>query len=242
MVGGLQPGDPQWAGPYRLLGRLGNGGMGQVFLGRSAGGRPVAVKVIRADLAGDANFRARFRQEVAAARKVSGLYTALVVDADPDGQMPWPATAYVPGPSLADAVASHGQLPTETVLALAAGLAEGLHAIHAAGLVHRDMKPSNVLLADDGPRVIDFGISRAVEASALTHTGAVVGSPGFMSPEQAVGHEVGPQSDMFSLGAVLTFAATGEGPFGTGPTHALMYRVVHGQPSLDRLPARYGRW
>jgi Protein kinase domain len=238
MVGGLQPGDPQWAGPYRLLGRLGSGGMGQVFLGRSAGGRPVAVKVIRPDLAGDVNFRARFRQEVSAARKVSGLYTALVVDADPDGQMPWLATAYVPGPSLADAVASHGQLPAETVLALAAGLAEGLHAIHAAGLVHRDMKPSNVLLADDGPRVIDFGISRAVEASALTHTGAVVGSPGFMSPEQAVGHEVGPQSDMFSLGAVLTFAATGEGPFGTGPTHALIYRVVHGQPSLDRLPAQ----
>jgi hypothetical protein len=237
MVGGLQPGDPQWAGPYRLLGRLGNGGMGQVFLGRSAGGRPVAVKVIRADLAGDANFRARFRQEVAAARKVSGLYTALVVDADLDGQMPWLATAYVPGPSLAEAVTSHGELPAQTVLALAAGLAEGLHTIHAAGVVHRDLKPSNVLLADDGPRVIDFGISRAAEASALTHTGQVVGSPGFMSPEQAEGREVGPPSDIFNLGAVLTFAATGEGPFGTGPTLALMYRVVHGQPSLDHLPA-----
>jgi serine/threonine protein kinase len=238
MVGGLQPGDPQWAGPYRLFGRLGAGGMGQVFLGRSAGGRPVAVKVIRADLAGDVNFRARFRQEVAAARKVNGLYTALVVDADPDGQMPWLATAYVPGPSLADAVESHGKLPAEAVLALAAGLAEGLHAIHAAGLVHRDMKPTNVLLAYDGPRVIDFGISRAAEASALTHTGAVVGSPGFMSPEQAAGAEVGPQSDMFSLGAVLTFAATGNGPFGIGPTHALIYRVVHEQPSLDQLPAQ----
>jgi serine/threonine protein kinase len=238
MVGGLELGDPQWAGPYRLFGRLGAGGMGQVFLGRSAGGRPVAVKVIRADLAGDASFRERFRQEVAAAAKVNGLYTALVVDADPDGQMPWLATAYVPGPSLADAVASHGKLPAETVLALAAGLAEGLHAIHAAGLVHRDMKPSNVLLAYDGPRVIDFGISRAVEASSLTHTGAVVGSPGFMSPEQAVGDEVGPQSDVFSLGAVLTFAATGQGPFGTGPTHALIYRVVHGQPDLDQLPAQ----
>src|ERR1700722_4125496 len=148
MVEGLQPGDPQWAGPYRLLGRLGNGGMGQVFLGRSAGGRPVAVKVIRADLAGDASFRARFRQEVAAGRKVSGLFTALVVDADPDGRMPWLATAYVAGPSLAEAVANHGQLPTGTVLALAAGLAEGLHAIHAAGVVHRDLKPTNVLLAD----------------------------------------------------------------------------------------------
>jgi serine/threonine protein kinase len=236
VVGGLQPGDPQWAGPYRLLGRLGHGGMGQVFLGRSAGGRPVAVKVIRADLAGDANFRARFRQEVAAARKVSGLYTALVVDAGLDGQMLWLATAYVAGPSLAEAVTSHGELPAQTVLALAAGLAEGLHAIHAAGVVHRDLKPSNVLLADDGPRVIDFGISRAAEASALTHTGEVVGSPGFMSPEQADGREVGPPSDIFSLGAVLAFAATGEGPFGTGRTHALVYRVVHGQPSLDHLP------
>jgi Protein kinase domain len=237
MVEGLQPGDPQWAGPYRLLGRLGNGGMGQVFLGRSPGGRPVAVKVIRADLAGDASFRARFRQEVAAGRRVSGLFTALVVDADPDGRMPWLATAYVPGPSLADAVTSHGKLPAGTVLALAAGLAEGLHAIHAAGVVHRDLKPSNVLLADDGPRLIDFGISRAAEASSLTHTGAVVGSPGFMSPEQAEGHEVGPPSDIFSLGAVLTFAATGEGPFGTGSTAALIYRVVHGQPVLDNAPA-----
>jgi serine/threonine protein kinase len=238
VVDGLQPGDPQWAGPFRLLGRLGNGGMGQVFLGRSAGGRPVAVKVIRADLAGDASFRARFRQEVAAGRKVSGLFTAMVVDADPDGQMPWLATAYVPGPSLADVVTSHEKLPAGTVLALAAGLAEGLQAIHAAGVVHRDLKPSNVLLADDGPRMIDFGISRAAEASSLTHTGAVVGSPGFMSPEQAEGHEVGPASDVFSLGALLTFAATGEGPFGTGSTAALIYRVVHGQPSLDDVPAQ----
>ena len=237
MLEGLQSGDPRWAGPYRLLGRLGNGGMGQVFLGRSAGGRPVAVKVIRADLAGDVNFRARFRQEVASARKVSGLFTVLVVDADVDGQMPWLATAYVAGPSLAEVVTGHGKLPAGTVLALAAGLAEGLHAIHAAGVVHRDLKPSNVLLADDGPRVIDFGVSRAAEASVLTHTGAVVGSPGFMSPEQAEGGEVGPASDMFSLGAVLTFAATGEGPFGTGSTAALIYRVVHGQPSLDQLPA-----
>src|ERR1700761_7913685 len=238
MVEGLQAGDPRQAGPYRLVGRLGNGGMGQVYLGRSAGGRPGAVKVIRADLAGDAGFRARFRQEVEAARKVSGLFTALVVDADPAGSMPWLATAFVPGPSLAEAVTSHGKLPAETVLALAAGLAEGLQAIHAAGVVHRDLKPSNVLLADDGPRVIDFGISRAAEASVLTHTGAVVGSPGFMAPEQAEGNEVGPPSDMFSLGAVLTFAATGEGPFGTGSTVALIYRVVHGQPRLDDLPVQ----
>lgn len=237
MVGGLEDGDPHWAGPYQLLGRLGHGGMGQVYFGRSAGGRPVAVKVIRPDLAGDASFRARFRQEVAAARKVNGLFTALVVDADPDGPMPWLATAYIPGPSLAEAVARHGKLPAETVLALAAGLAEGLQAIHATGLVHRDLKPSNVLLADDGPRMIDFGISRAAEASSLTHTGAVMGSPGFMSPEQAMGQEAGPPSDIFSLGAVLTFAATGQGPFGSGSTHALIYRVVHEQPSLDGLPA-----
>ncbi len=232
----LEPGDPARIGPYRLVGVLGSGGMGRVFLGRSAGGRPVAVKVIRADLAADPEFRVRFAREVAAARKVNGLYTALVVDADVDGPVPWLATAYVPGPSLADAVASQGPLPLASLLVLAAGLAEGLDAIHAAGLVHRDLKPSNVLLANDGPRVIDFGISRAVEATALTHTGLVIGSPGFMSPEQADGGEVGPASDMFSLGAVLSFAATGHGPFGTGSTAALIYRIVHGPPRLDDVP------
>jgi hypothetical protein len=210
--------------------------MGQVFLGRSAGGRLVAVKVIRPELAGDPGFRARFAREVAAAQKVSGLFTALVVDADADGPMPWLATAYVAGPSLAEAVEAHGPLPEASVLTLAAGLAEGLEAIHAAGVVHRDLKPSNVLLADDGPRVIDFGISRAAEASALTQYGTVMGSPGYMSPEQAEGREVGPPGDVFSLGAVLAFAAAGQGPFGTGSTPALMYRVVHGQPDTARLP------
>ena len=178
----LAPGDPELIGPYRLRGRLGAGGMGRVYLGLSPGGRTVAVKVIRADLAQDAEFRARFRREVAVARTVSGLFTAPVIDADVDGPVPWLATAYVPGPSLADAVSQHGPLPAASVLALARGLAEALSAIHAAGVVHRDLKPANVLLAEDGPRVIDFGISRAVEASALTHTGLVVGSPGFMSP------------------------------------------------------------
>jgi hypothetical protein len=233
----LQPGDPERIGPYRVIRVLGSGGMGRVFLCRSAGGRPVAVKVIRADLAADREFRARFRREVEAARKVSGLYTALLVDADPDGPVPWLATAYVPGLSLADAVADHGPLSPASVLTLAAGLAESLTAIHAVGLVHRDLKPSNVLLADDGPRVIDFGISRAAEASALTRTGLVVGSPGFMSPEQAEGGQVGPPSDVFSLGAVLTYAATGQGPFGAGSTAALVYRVVHGAPALDGIPA-----
>jgi serine/threonine protein kinase len=233
----LAPGDPELIGPYRLRGRLGAGGMGRVYLGLSPGGRSVAVKVIRADLAQDAEFLARFRREVAVARTVSGLFTAPVIDADVDGPVPWLATAYVPGPSLADAVSQHGPLPAASVLALARGLAEALSAIHAAGVVHRDLKPANVLLAEDGPRVIDFGISRGVEASALTHTGLVVGSPGFMSPEQAEGREVGPPSDIFSLGAVLAFAATGQGPFGSGSTPALVYRVVHSGPQLDLMPA-----
>jgi serine/threonine protein kinase len=233
----LAPGDPELIGPYRLRGRLGAGGMGRVYLGLSPGGRSVAVKVIRADLAQDAEFRARFRREVAVARTVSGLFTAPVIDADTDGPVPWLATAYVSGPSLADAVSQHGPLPAASVLALARGLAEALSAIHAAGVVHRDLKPANVLLAEDGPRVIDFGISRAIEASVLTHTGLVVGSPGFMSPEQAEGREVGPPSDIFSLGAVLAFAATGQGPFGSGSTPALVYRVVHGGPQLDLMPA-----
>jgi serine/threonine protein kinase len=233
----LQSGDPQYVGPYRLLGRLGSGGMGRVFLGQSPGGRYVAVKVIRAELAEQADFRIRFAREVAAARRVSGLFTAPVVDADLDAPTPWLATAYVAGPSLDDAVASHGPLPVSSVLALAAGLAEGLGAIHAAGIVHRDLKPSNVLLAEDGPRVIDFGISHVAEQLALTGTGLVIGSPGFMSPEQAQGHEVGPPSDVFSLGAVLAFAATGEGPFGNGSTVALLYRVVSAPPAMEALPA-----
>ena len=236
VVRGLQPGDPLLIGPYRLVGQLGHGGMGRVFLGLSAGGRPVAVKIIRAELAADPDFRARFGQEVAAARKVSGLFTAMVVAAEVDGPVSWLATAYVPGPSLAEAVNDHGPLPTGSLLTLAAGLTESLCAIHAAGVVHRDLKPSNVLLAEDGPRVIDFGISRAAETTGVTQTGLVIGSPGFMSPEQAQGHEIGPPSDVFSLGAVLAFAATGQGPFGTGTTPAMLYRVVHGSPSLDRVP------
>ena len=233
----LQPGDPERIGPFRVISRLGSGGMGRVFLCRSAGGRPVAVKVIRADLAVDDEFRARFRREIEAARKVSGLYTVLLVDADLDGPVPWLATSYVPGPSLADAVSAHGPIPPASVLMLAAGLAESLAAIHAAGVVHRDLKPSNVLLADDGPRVIDFGISRAAEASVLTSTGVIVGSPGFMSPEQAEGGLAGPPSDVFSLGAVVIFAATGHSPFGTGSTPALLYRIVHGVPDLSAVPA-----
>jgi serine/threonine protein kinase len=233
----LGPRDPRLVGPYWIVGRLGSGGMGQVFLGRSPGGRLVAVKVVRAELAGQPEFRSRFAREVAAARKVSGLFTASVVDADIGAPMPWLATAYVAGPSLADTVASHGPLPASSVRALAAGLAEGLGAIHAAGIVHRDLKPSNVLLAEDGPRIIDFGIARAAEATMLTGTGVVFGSPSFMSPEQARGNRVGPPSDVFSLGAVLAFAATGHGPFGSGSGPTLMYRVVFTPPDISGLAA-----
>src|SRR6185312_12325865 len=233
---GLQPEDPREIGPYRLLGQLGTGGMGQVFLGMSAGGRPIAVKVIRTELATDPDFRARFRREVAAAQKVSGLFTALVVDADLDCPVPWLATAYVAGPSLTEAVKGHGPLSARSVLALTAGLAEGLDAIHTAGVVHRDLKPSNVLLAEDGPRVIDFGISEAAEASAVAGADVLIGSPGYMSPEQVLGADIGPASDIFSLGSVLTFAATGTGPFGAGSHAALMYRLVNNPADLDDVP------
>lgn len=235
----LEPTDPEAVGPYRLLARLGAGGMGRVYLARSAGGRTVAVKVVRAELAEDQEFRERFRREVSAAQAVSGAYTAPVVDADRDGPSPWLATAYVLGPSLTEAVAEHGPLPADTVRALGSGLAEALSAIHAAGLVHRDLKPSNVLLATDGPRVIDFGIARALDGSKLTSTGVVVGSPGFMCPEQAGGAPMGPAGDVFSLGSVLVYAATGEGPFShdSDSAAALLYRVIHHEPVLTGLPA-----
>jgi eukaryotic-like serine/threonine-protein kinase len=235
-VDALQPGDPARVGKYLLLNRLGTGGMGRVYLGQSPSGRMVAVKLIRAELADNPDFRRRFAQEVAAARQVSAIFTAPVVDADPDGPQPWLVTAYVAGPSLADAVNAFGPLPPSSVLVLAAGLAEGLGAVHAAGIVHRDLKPSNVLLASDGPRIIDFGISRAVDSTWLTYAGGVIGSPGFMSPEQAEGREVGPPTDIFSLGGVLAFAASGRPPFGSGSASALLYRVVYSTASLGHVP------
>jgi Protein kinase domain len=238
MAEDLLPSDPESVGPYRLIQRLGTGGMGQVYLARTPGSRLVAVKVIRPELAADPGFRSRFAREATAARSVSGMFTAPVVDADADGQLPWLATAYVPGPSLTDAVAERGPLPPGVVLTLAAGLAEALVAIHAAGLVHRDLKPSNVLLAPDGPRVIDFGISRAADASVLTQTGVILGSPGYLSPEQAEGRQVGPPGDVFSLGAVLAFAASGAGPFGTGAAVAIAFRVVNAAPDLSGVPER----
>jgi ABC-type branched-subunit amino acid transport system substrate-binding protein/serine/threonine protein kinase len=235
----LQAGDPRQVGRYRVLARLGAGGMGRVFLARSPGGRPVAVKVVREELAEDPEFRRRFAREVAAARRVNGFFTAGVVDADPEGvegSPPWLATAYVAGLSLIEAVRGHGPWPEASVRALGAGLAEALEVIHAAGVVHRDLKPSNVLLAPDGPRVIDFGISLAAENTALTQTGAMVGTPGFMSPEQLTGGDVGPASDVFALGAVVVYAATGGGPFGEGAGQAVNFRAAYEPPELGGVP------
>ncbi|MFB7469424.1 protein kinase [Kitasatospora sp. NPDC056184] len=229
--------DPRQVGEYRLLRQLGAGGMGRVYLGRTAGGRTVAVKVVRGDLAGDAEFRARFRQEVAAARLVGGTWTAPVLDADTEGGHPWVATGYVAGPALTEAVREFGPLPEPAVRALGVGLSEALAQVHGLGLVHRDVKPSNVLLTLDGPRLIDFGIARALDsATALTQSGQVFGSPGFMSPEQANGLPAGPASDVFSLGAVIAYAATGRMPFGAGVSApVLLYRVLHEEPDLSGL-------
>ena len=232
----LAPGDPLKVGGYELRARLGSGGMGRVYLGFSAAGRAVAVKVVHPALAGDQEFRARFRREAAAAQAVSGAYTASVVAAGPDDDPPWLATVFVPGPSLAEAVADGGPLPAASVWRLAAGLVEALQALHSRGLVHRDLKPANVLLAVDGPRVIDFGISRALEATSVTATGTTVGTPSFMSPEQAEGGPPEPAGDVFSLGGVLAFAATGAAPFGDGSPAEVLYRVVHSAPALDGIP------
>ncbi|MFG2622601.1 serine/threonine-protein kinase [Streptomyces sp. NPDC048507] len=226
--------DPRHVGPYELVRRLGRGGMGEVFLGRSPGGRLVAVKVVAAGLAHDAEFRRRFALEVSAARKVGGFYTAQVVDADTDAVRPWLVTAYIPGPSLHQAIRDTGPLPERALRVLGSGLAEGLAAIHAAGLVHRDLKPGNVIVADDGPRVIDFGIARALDGGQ--HTGTVIGTPGYMSPEQARGEPTGPASDVFALGCVLAFAATGHSPYGQGRPDVILYRTVHQAPDLDGVP------
>jgi Protein kinase domain len=228
--------DPDQIAGYRLRARLGAGGMGRVYLAFTAGGRPVALKVIRPELGDDRDFRDRFRQEVEAARRVHGLYTAQVLDADPAATPPWLVTAYVPGPSLQEAVSAHGPLPVDTALLLMAGVAEALQAIHAAGVVHRDLKPSNVLLAADGPRVIDFGIARAIEATTVTRTGMRVGSPPFMAPEQVEGLPVSPATDVFALGSAVAYAALGRLPFGAGNEHAMLYRVVHQAPDLDGCP------
>ncbi|WP_309051125.1 serine/threonine-protein kinase [Streptomyces sp.] len=230
--------DPTTVAGYRLAARLGAGGMGKVYLSYTPGGRAVAIKVIRPEFGEDAEFRRRFAQEVRSAQRVQGLCTAPVIDADPDGTRPWLATAYVPGPSLADAVVAHGPLPVETVLLLVAGMAEALHVIHGAGIVHRDLKPSNVLLAADGPRVIDFGIAHAADATSLTGSGVTIGTPSFMAPEQAAGRRVTPATDVFALGQVAAYAAMGVPAFGEGTSHGVLYRIVHEQPDLSGLPER----
>ncbi|MFG2875432.1 protein kinase [Streptomyces sp. NPDC048337] len=228
--------DPLRIGPYALAGRLGAGGMGEVYLGRSAGGRTVAVKVVRPDLARDPAFRNRFRREVAAARRVSGAFTAPVVDADTDAEVPWMATSFVVGLSLHKAVAAHGPLPEDALRMLTAGLAEALVSVHAAEVIHRDLKPGNVLLALDGPHVIDFGIASATDGTVLTSTGSVIGSAPYMSPEQAMGQHLTPASDLFSLGSTVAFAASGASPFGDGAGAAVLFRVVHTDPNLAALP------
>jgi serine/threonine protein kinase len=234
----LTPNDPRTAGEFTLRARLGAGGMGRVYLGASPAGRAVAIKVVHPELARDEEFLARFRNEVAAARAVSGMYTAPVVASGLDDNPPWLATVFVPGPALDDVVAKHGPLPEAALWRLAAGLAEALAAVHACGVLHRDLKPSNVLMAADGPHVIDFGISRAMEGTHLTATGIVVGTPGYMSPEQAEGREAGTASDVFSMACVIAYAATGKQPFGTGNAATVLFRVVRGEPELTGVPPR----
>ncbi|WP_109035420.1 serine/threonine-protein kinase [Streptomyces rubrogriseus] len=234
----LQDDDPRTVAGYRLAARLGAGGMGRVYLSHTRGGRPVAIKVVRSELADDATFRRRFGREITAARRVKGAYTAELIDADPDGTPPWLATLYVPGPSLAGAVARSGPLPVPAVLWLMAGVAEALQAIHAAGIVHRDLKPANVLLAADGPRVIDFGISLAADSTAHTATGTTIGTPQYMAPEQASAGAITAATDIFSLGQTAAFAALGKPLYGDGPAATVLYRIVHSEPDLAELPER----
>ncbi|WUI03979.1 protein kinase [Spirillospora sp. NBC_00431] len=238
MVEELMPDDPLQVAGYELRGRLGAGGMGVVYLSYSRGGQPVALKVIRREYAEDPEFRRRFSREVEAARRVHGPYTAPVLDSNVEGPLPWLASAYVAGPSLAHAVRNHGPLPSGTVLSLVAGVSEALQSIHAAGVIHRDLKPTNVLLALDGPRVIDFGIARSADASALTGTNVRLGTPAYMAPEQVTGRENGPAIDVFSLGLVTFFAATGGHPFGEGEGQALLFRIVSQEPDLGACPER----
>ncbi|MFB7339343.1 bifunctional serine/threonine-protein kinase/ABC transporter substrate-binding protein [Streptomyces hydrogenans] len=235
----LHRSDPSTIAGHRLLGRLGSGGMGVVYLARTPGGGLAAVKVIRAEHAADPAFRERFRREARTAERITGRWVVRVLGADPEAREPWLATEYVPGPSLAEAVALSGPLPEPAARALGARLADALADLHAAGLVHRDVKPANVLLALDGPRLIDFGIARTAGATALTATDAMIGTPGFLAPEQARAAgagEVGPPADVFALGCVLAYVLTGERPFGTGTVAAVVYRTVHEEPELDTVP------
>lgn len=232
----LGPDDAHEIAGYPLRARLGEGGMGMVYLSHTRGGQPVALKIVRREYAQDPEFRQRFTQEVAAARRVQGPYTAPVLDSFTEGPEPWLAVSYVPGPSLSSAVSLHGALPLPTVLQLVAGIAEALQTVHAAGVTHRDLKPSNVLLASDGPRVIDFGIARAADTTALTGTDVRLGTPAYMAPEQAVGGDVTPALDIFALGLVAHYASSGRHPFGDGASHAMLYRIVSTEPDLTACP------
>ncbi|MEU0662247.1 protein kinase domain-containing protein [Streptomyces lavendulocolor] len=231
----LAPEDPRRIGGFTILRFLGAGAMGRVYLGESLGGRKVAIKVINGARAGDEEFRARFRQEIAAARRVHGMFTAAVVASDPEADDPWLATEYVAGPSLQEVVGEQGPMPVDTVIRLAAGVAEALAAIHGAGVVHRDLKPGNVLVAGDGPKVIDFGIARTRDATTLTRTQMLMGTPGYVAPERLAKGKAGPECDVFSLGALLAFASTGRLPFGSEPSE-IGFRIVHGEPDLEPVP------
>jgi serine/threonine protein kinase len=231
----LREGDPSRIGRFRLSARLGAGGMGVVYLGTAEDGSQVAVKVLRSELADDAEFRERFRREVSALSRVNGVCTVRVIEADMDSVTPFLATEYANGPSLAEYVAKHGPLGPGLLYGLAIGLAEALTAIHVAGVIHRDLKPANVLLTQEGPKVIDFGIAHALDETAVTRTGMVVGSPGFMAPEQIAG-QAGQASDIFAWGLTLAYAASGKPPFGTGPAEVILYRIVHDRPDISAVP------
>jgi serine/threonine protein kinase len=233
----LEPNDPKELGGYPLLGRIGAGGMGVVYLAETRTGRKLALKAILKEFVQDPDFRTRFRREAAAAMKVRGRFLATLIDADPDGEQPWLAIEYVEGPSLTAVVQSQGPLPEPEVRTMLAGVAEALRAVHAVGIVHRDLKPSNILLGQEGPFVIDFGIAQASDSTALTRTGLKVGTPAFMAPEQIRGSSATPAADVWALGAVALYAATGQRAFGEGDTTVVYYRVVHEDPDLSGCPA-----
>ena len=234
----LRADDPQTIGPYRLIRRIGSGGMGVVYLAHDASGTEVALKLVRPELADDPTFRPRFRREVQAGQRVSGVCTAKYLDADLESDRPYLVTEYVAGGNLADYVAANGPLAGDQLVGLAVGLAEAIVAIHASGVIHRDLKPSNVLMAATGPKVVDFGISHAADGTSVTQSGVIVGSPAWMAPEQAQGRESTPAVDVFSWGATVAFAATGRSPFGEGRPEAIIYRVVHEEPDLGGVDTR----
>jgi serine/threonine protein kinase len=231
----LQQGDPPWIGRYRLTARLGAGGMGVVYLGQADDGQQVAVKVLRPEYAGDAEFRTRFQREVAAMARVRNRYTVQVLDADPDSATPFLATDFADGPSLSEHVNAQGPLHPEAVVRLAAALAEAIAAIHAAGVTHRDLKPSNVLLTSAGPKVIDFGIAQVADTVSITKTGMAVGSPGYMAPEQVTGH-AGQEADIFTWALIVAFAASGQPPYGVGETIGILHRILNENPNISAVP------